>query len=472
MARPFPDAVDEFRGVALGDLRLDRRLAGIVGALQARPADSFPDAMGTDAATEGLYRFLENERVSWFSLLAGHVTHTVERASKFKRVFALHDSTIAQFNGEDVREGLFKTTRGRCGFIAHTCLAVAGDGTRRPLGLLGMIPVVRQVKGVMPEPGPGKVYEDEGERWLDLVCRVQEESPPETEIVHVMDREGDAWPLFDLFQSLEAKFVVRVAQDRRITPEPEPLLLSDHLPYAKYHFTRTVLVSVRPDGDRPPANKRKNPSRDERMAELEVLALTTQFARPDKRKTGPAVIRINVVHVAEKNPPDGEIGVSWVLATSLPTDTAEQVAAVVDAYRARWLIEEYFKALKTGCSYEDRQLESLDTLLVAFSLLAPIAWRLLALRWLGRNDADRPASELFSANQLVLLRKLDNVRRERLQPKPTMNQAMFAIARLGGFLQQNKVPGWQVIGRGLTRFLEMYAGYSLARRSRDEDAEM
>lgn len=41
---------------------------------------------------------------------------------------------------------------------------------------------------------------------------------------------------------------------------------------------------------------------------------------------------------------------------------------------------------------------------------------------------------------------------------------MFAIARLGGFLKQNKVPGWQVLGRGLLRFNDMYRGYLIASR--------
>jgi hypothetical protein len=36
----------------------------------------------------------------------------------------------------------------------------------------------------------------------------------------------------------------------------------------------------------------------------------------------------------------------------------DQVAAVVDHYRGRWTIEEFFKAIKTGCALEARQLES------------------------------------------------------------------------------------------------------------------
>jgi hypothetical protein len=50
----------------------------------------------------------------------------------------------------------------------------------------------------------------------------------------------------------------------------------------------------------------------------------------------------------------------------------------VDVGQARWTVEEFFKALKTGCSFEKRQLESLHTLENALALfIIPMAWGLL-----------------------------------------------------------------------------------------------
>jgi hypothetical protein len=171
---------------------------------------------------------------------------------------------------------------------------------------------------------------------------------------------------------------------------------------------------------------------------------------------------VNLVHVDEVDPPEGEVPVAWVLATTLPVDTPEQVSAVVDAYRARWLIEEWFKALKTGCAYEDRQLESLDTLLKAFALLAPVATRLLALRWLAHSAPDQPATAVLSPPELGFLRVLEGMRKRKLPPEPTVYDVMLAIAKLGGFLTSNKVPGWQVLGRGVEEFVLMYEGYRMA----------
>ena len=98
------------------------------------------------------------------------------------------------------------------------------------------------------------------------------------------------------------------------------------------------------------------------------------------------------MHVGELNPPEGEEAVEWLLFTTEPISTPEEVADVVDNYRARWLIEEYFKALKTGCKYEERQLESADGLFNALGVFAILAWRLLLLRFIQRTATDEPAT--------------------------------------------------------------------------------
>jgi hypothetical protein len=48
---------------------------------------------------------------------------------------------------------------------------------------------------------------------------------------------------------------------------------------------------------------------------------------------------VNVVTVLEHDCPKGEQPIEWYLVTNEPIDTTEQVAAVVDADRARWVIE-------------------------------------------------------------------------------------------------------------------------------------
>jgi hypothetical protein len=174
------------------------------------------------------------------------------------------------------------------------------------------------------------------------------------------------------------------------------------------------------------------------------------------------------VHVVEPDPPSDEVRVEWILATRYFVDTPEQVAAVVDAYRARWLIEEWFKSLKTGCAYQKRQLGSLDTVLTAFSLLAPIATRLLSIRWFTRNEPDRPAITVIDHAELECLRLIEKRRRRPLPKQPTVHDVLFVIARMGGFLKQNKSPGWQTLGRGFEGFQTMFDMFQLLSGANEE----
>ena len=136
----------------------------------------------------------------------------------------------------------------------------------------------------------------------------------------------------------------------------------------------------------------------------------------------------------------------------------EQIVAVIDAYRARWVIEEFFKALKTGCALEKRQLESYRALSNALAMFIPVAWRLLVARSLARTAPDAPASVFLSSVQLQLLKH-----KLQLNALPlTLQQATYAVARLGGHLRRNGPPGWQTLARGFEALLLMQAGWRAA----------
>src|SRR5436190_9190914 len=83
----------------LGDPRRAKRLGKIVDALLARPGESFPNALGTDAALEAGYRFFKNRRVTPELILQPHIDATVARSGEVSRVVVLHDTS--QFRFED-----------------------------------------------------------------------------------------------------------------------------------------------------------------------------------------------------------------------------------------------------------------------------------------------------------------------------------------------------------------------------------
>ena len=140
----------------------------------------------------------------------------------------------------------------------------------------------------------------------------------------------------------------------------------------------------------------------------------------------------------------------------------EDVERIVDIYRARWLIEEYFKALKTGCAIEKRQLESKHALLNALALFIPIAWRLMRLRTLARDQDTAPATSALTVTQVEVLVATS---RKKLPPQPTVREALMALAALGGHIKNNGEPGWLILGRVYDKLLTMETAWLAARRT-------
>lgn len=171
-----------------------------------------------------------------------------------------------------------------------------------------------------------------------------------------------------------------------------------------------------------------------------------------------------MVQVAEEKPPAGETGVKWTLLTSESIDTAEDILQVVDWHRARWTIEEFFKALKTGCAFERRQLESLHSLTNALAKFLQIAWRLLLLKTLARDEHSLPASTVMTSDELRVLQGLA-ARRYKFPPEPTARDVYLALAAVGGHIKYNGEPGWITLSRGLDDLLMALRGYQIAKNS-------
>jgi hypothetical protein len=448
-----PAIADEVAEADLGDLRLARRLSALVTSIVDRPAESFPQALD-DAALEAAYRFFGNDRVTPDAILAPHFRQTAKRAAGHQRVLVVHDTSQFEFNGSVTREGLGRLVNPGQGFFGHFSLAVAANGTREPLGLLAIETIFRLDK---PKPKSQRRSSDsrgESARWPRAIEAAEQLLDGKTNAIHVMDREADSYPILACLHDAERSYVIRAFQNRILVGEHEQHL-KDAAKSAKRSFEREVPLSRRPQ--LPGAPGKRHPARRGRLARLSFAATTVEIPRTVKAKKGCSKsIALNVVYVAERRPPRGEPPVEWFLLTDLPVTTTDQIAFIVDCYRGRWMIEEYFKALKTGCAYEKRQLETAHSLLNAMAVLAPVAWRLLLLRHLAREAPERPASAALTPTQLDVLRA---VAKRPIPDKPTVQDAMLAIAGLGGHLPRNGDPGWLVLGRGMHDLLLLELGW-------------
>jgi transposase len=175
--------------------------------------------------------------------------------------------------------------------------------------------------------------------------------------------------------------------------------------------------------------------------------LTIELPETAKRKHA---ITINVVLAHEENPPDGEEAVSWTLLTTLPTKTIGDIKKVVDYYRARWVIEEFFKVLKSGCAIEKLQLETAERLKRAITLYMIIAYRVLFMVKVGRESPDVPCDAIFEEEEW---KTIYMARKKERPPKiiPRLMEIVKMVAMYGGFKGRkcDGFPGAKTVWIGL-----------------------
>lgn len=444
--------VHEAGAAGFKDRRLRARLATIVEKFAASPETSFPKLF-TPAELEGAYRFFGNPIVNSDDILAGHYEGVADQGRSMPSALVIHDSSVFMFDPNGERKGLGRVrVRGQA-FIGHFALVLKDDGSRMPLGIAALETWVRDDDPDAPV---------EKTRWARGVD-VASSRLPGSRPLHVMDREADDYALFAHLVGAGHRFLIRLAHDRVLEKSfgKATTRISDVLAQVDCVIERTAKLSKRKDTGRAPTQQGTHPSRPTRMAKLAVGATRIELPRTSKRTDAlPEQLSLNLVRVWELDVPEGAAPVEWLLLTNEPVDTPEALARLVDAYRARWTIEEFFKALKTGCSFLKRQLETYEALVNALAVSIPIAAKALGLRTLARLQPNS-TEIILDADHLLVLREKGRI---KLPVSPTNRDILLAVAALGGHIKWNGDPGWKTICEGFESLSQLTEGFRLARR--------
>lgn len=277
--------------------------------------------------------------------------------------------------------------------------------------------------------------------------------PTVTQLVHVGDREADIFERFAQPRASQSDLLIRAEQNRRVQHELgtlKPTLQS-----------APVLSQVR-------LELQRNPKRPARTAQLSIKAMAITLKVPSNRPKSQGLVPVNVnaILVDEPDPPTGTQPIRWLLLTSLPIDTFEQVWQCVVWYSYRWLIERFHFTLKSGCRIAALQLQHKDRLVAALATYSIIAWRLMHLTYSARLQPQVSCETVLEPKEWrVLRRKFEP--KNRSKPPLTLQQAVRWIAQLGGFRARKRdgEPGVKCLWQGLSRFHHLLAGVQLARQS-------
>jgi hypothetical protein len=427
-------------------------------ALVARPGSCVRRLAGTRAREIQFTRFLRNASVTATEMAAHAAEHTAARAAR-RDVVVIQDTSELALGGRRAKaSGYGPVGKGGAlrGLLLHAVLAVdAGTG-----GVLGLVDakVWNRRGGKVTNRRSRKTSDKESQRWLDGTMRAGEVLAAANSITGVSDRESDIYEHFARRPS-HVHLIVRACQNRTIETGDAD---QTNLLFAQ--------VDSLPEQGRIEVKIPAAPGRKARTAELAirfsrvVLCKPLHGAAPDL----PATIALTVVDVRETSTPQDGKPVHWRLLTTHTVANLGEARRIVDLYRMRWTIEEFFHTIKTAAF----NIEAADIgdpkVMIKFVTAATVA-AVTVMQLVKARDgttgqsladafdpADQPILEAVSAR---LQGKTE--RQKNPHPRGSLAFAGWVIGRLGGWTGYYGKPGPLVMRRGLDDFQRIKYGTSL-----------
>lgn len=463
-----PWVEDEMQTTDLHDQRLDERLNVLLSAFAQRPTASIPAACGGYAEMTAAYRFFDNDNVSFDLVLAPHIASTHRRMAEQPVVLLVQDTSEldltrpkSQVRGAGPLDG-----GSRRGALLHELHAFTPDGT--PLGTAWAEAWVRDEADVNQTAKEKRrqrratpLEDKESFRWLRALreSHAVAKQLPDVKCICVADSEADIYELLaEPREQSHAEWIVRACQNRAVaTGEAETTsgCVREHVLKRPVLLTNTVTVRER-EAKVSCEDRGRRQSRQGRKAIVEVRAGQVTLRPPSRPDRKLPAVTVNVVLVCEVDPPAGEEPVEWILFTTLPIDTVEQVQQVIQYYCTRWMIEILFRTLKSGCRVEQRLFEDLDRLLPCVAVYLIVAWRTLYVCRLGRSCPELSCEAVFEPCEWKSVYRVVTRQAPPTTP-PRLAEMVRLIAQLGGYVNRKRPdpPGPQTVWLGLQRMHDL-----------------
>jgi hypothetical protein len=446
-------AQTQFGTVDLGRDDRQQRLVFCAARLAKNPGASFP-AVFNRKDLRCFYALMHRRECSHSAVLSAHFARTKEAMNTPDVILIVHDTTEMDYTSHQALHdqlGPIGDGGGR-GLLQHNSLAVrARDGL-----LLGLVHQ-QLVKRRPAPPGETRNQRRHRERESILWPRGFEGvgRPPEGCIwVDVCDRGADLFEALHASRELDHHCLIRACQDHCVLVEQaDGMLRPDHLMALARSLPGQCgdTVEVRQKGGRPG-----------RTAQVQ-LASAVVWIEPPKQLPGRKQykdLRLWVVRIWEPEPPAGVEALEWVLLSSLPADSEQELRQRRDWYALRWpTAEDYHQAEKTGCGEEEVRFQDVESLKASLALLSVVAVRVVQLRQTARACPQEPAERVASPLEIAVLQQALGVEAASW----TVAAFVLGVAQLGGFLGRkcDGQPGWKVLWRGYKKLENLVEGARL-----------
>jgi hypothetical protein len=387
--------------------------------------------------------------------------HAAERTAARaigREVVAVQDSSELSLGGRRAKtNGYGPIGKGGAlrGLMLHATLAVdAGNGA-----VFGLVDakVWNRTGGKVKHRRSRTTEQKESQRWIDATRRAAEVLEGAASITGVSDRESDIYEHFAL-RPANMHLIVRACQNRRIeTDEEEQIeLLFSH-------------VDSLPEQGRFKVGIPAAPGRKARTSELAVRFSQVVLRKPKYGAADlPETVTLTMVDVRETStPPDGK-PIHWRLLTTRSVANPTEARRIVELYRMRWVIEEYFHTLKTGgFDVEAADISSPKVMIRLVAAIAVAGVTVILLVKARDGTTGQSLLEVFEPDDQTVLEAISTklegktARQKNPYPKASLAFAAWVIARLGGWDGYYGKPGPKTMRLGLEAFQRIKYGTTL-----------
>jgi hypothetical protein len=467
----------KYRNSKSGNVRLKRRFKKVLDTMSQKPSLKFPAACSGRAEVRASYDFLNNEHITFLSILKPHHDATIERIREQTVVLIPQDTTELDLTRpQEVMVGTGPLNDSeRVGFYNHVSLAMTPE--RLALGVVDAkvwardpLEFAKDADQKRAERKAKPIEDKESIRWIEgyrAACQVAQEASG-THIVSLADSEGDVYEYLLEAQAVEgvrkASFIIRACQNRALV-----IVAAAGSPESPHHLREQVAgtpvlaqraLEIRRREPRSNDDRKRKQPREARTAVVAIRAARVKLRGPDRKGGKLPDLEVNVVLVSELDPPPGVEPIEWILLTDLPVDTVEDVLRVVNYYMCRWQIEIYFRILKSGCKVEESQLEKGERFEPYLALDLIVAWRVMHVMMLGRECPDLPCDVALDDDEWQSVYAAVKKQPPPSRP-PSMKTIVGLIGSLGGWLGRkcDGEPGPKAMWVGLQRMTDLALGW-------------
>ena len=456
--------VSDFRIGYFGDERLLKTGALLFKRMASRMSICIKKLAGNRALQVAFNRFLSNENARMEEIEKSLADKTNVNCKKKKHVLCIQDTVEVNYSKQPEKKAKFGSNRNKNGeevrgFLAHPGLIL--DAQNSDVLGLSSIKVWTRGEGELLDKKKRPIEDKESYKWLETATAAKKNITNAELITVIGDRESDIYELFDRIPDDKTHLIIRATHNRELS---NGIRIDEHmreiLNCGRYTIELPAITGVRKS----------------RKAEIEIKHSVIEIIKPSESKSTVfnKTVKLTCVEAREiSSPPENEKPIFWRLLTTHEVSNFSEAKQIILWYSWRWNIEQIFRTLKKkGLNFEECSIQEPEELLKLFLLAIAAAVKVLCLVNARDGATKRPASDIFSQNELTVLAavliKVNGKTKKQQNPyvRNSLSWASWIIARLGAWngYDCERPPGPITMYDGLDIFSSYVEGWLLAQQ--------